>query len=680
MSQPSIQHDLLQGALRALAEDLTALIPEANGKSVSWDQTQLMRLVLSRGTRFLTIDLPEFGKHFDACLDNGSLIPTSIAGFSRLRTRRGRDSRPRLLWAFLSRVFKYDGSLRTSPCANSIWAVRLFCRIFAKFKGECDDAYKYEAIREFYAVEMAARCPDLDWDDVQSPFYRRPSGELSIADYIGDAEPVYEDYGGWARVSSLLQRVSDVVVGTLPEFDPYSISCRHGPGAVSDGKSGRSKYSFPIWPDKLEAVFPYDWHASTCFLADGVMPVDGEVVSKLICVPKTMKGPRLIAAEPISHQWVQQGIADWFLYAFDKTLIGSAVRIRDQTFNQERARWASTGEGATVDLSSASDRLTCSLVERVFRRKPALLSAMIACRTPLLVQSPMAKDKRFPDKLKIRKFASMGSALTFPVQSTVFAIISFAAVLIDRGEVVNVENVRRAAESVAVYGDDLIVPVRSLRLLRALLASLGLKVNTRKTYGAGKFRESCGADWYNGVDVTPAYIRSDFDPSAPGTISTVVQTSNNFHQKGLWRVADFLLTRLPRRVLRHIAIRRCVHNEDRLALGSVMAIDGLHSFSGSTTDHLPRRYNEELHRYEVKSAILTAKKTSSKPDGVDRLRQYLTETPDPALVWDPRTIGRPVPVYRPRWTPPYSDVGATLPWMMHTGRVRTYHPGRSIGE
>jgi len=525
ITSPSIQYDLLQGAYQALKEDLMLLIPEANCKSICWDQTQLMRLAMNRGTRFFTVDLPEFCKHFDACLDNGSLIPTSVPGFSRLRTKRGRDARPRLFWAFTSRVFKYDGSLRTSPCTDSISAVRFLCRIFGKFKGECDDFYKFEAIKEFYTVEVDARSPDLDWDDVNSPFFSSQRRELSVVDITADdAASLYDDYGGWSRVSGDLQRVADVVVGLLPEFDPYSISCRHGPGAVSDGKSGESKYSFPNWPHKLETVFPFDWHGSTCFTTDGLVPEDREAVSKLMCVPKTMKGPRLIAAEPIANQWVQQGLADWFLYAFNHSVLGEAVRIRDQTFNQQRARWASGGEGATVDLSSASDRLTCYLVERMFRRKPTLLSAMIACRTPLLVQSPMAKDKRFPDKLKIRKFASMGSALTFPVQSAVFAMISFAAVVISRGERVNVESVKRAAESVAVYGDDLIVPVSSLRLLKALLASLGLKVNTRKTYGAGKFRESCGADWYDHVDVTPGYIRSDFDPTAPGTISTIVQT------------------------------------------------------------------------------------------------------------------------------------------------------------
>ena len=654
MPSPPIQHDLLQGAYKALYEDLHMLIPQANCKSISWDQTQLMRLAMNRGSRYVTVDLPEFGKHFDACLARRSLIPSTVPGFSRLRTRRGSDARPRLLWAFTSRVFKFDGTLRTLPCTDSISAVRLICRIFAKYKGECDDFYKFEAIKEFYDVERNLDYPDLDWDDPDDA-YRLSREENSGVSLLYGEESDYEvfsRYGGWIGIRDKLQRVFDYATANLQSFDPSVIECRHGPGAVSDGGKGISKYSFPVWTDKLEMVFPYDLHASTCFSQDGVVPVSGPAFSKLICVPKTMKGPRLIAAEPISNQWIQQGLSAWLVDSFSRSFVRNTIKIHDQTHNQMMAKFASFGSGATVDLSSASDRLSCLLVESVFRRKPEFLSAMMACRTSVLRQSPMASDRRFPQQLKLKKFASMGSALTFPVQSYVFALIAITSVMITEGLALKDTNMTRIAKRVAVYGDDIIVPATSLEVLAALLRSLGLKVNQRKTYGTGMFRESCGADWYNGVDVTPCYIRSDFDPSTPSTVSTVIQTSNNFHKRGLWRVADYLLSRLPRKILSRIAISG-ISDSDISAKYSTTAVAGLSSFCGGSVSHLRKRYNRDYHRDEVKIAVLTAKQTSPKPDGLDRLRQYLYECPAPDVVWDPSTIGRVVPVYKERWTPLY---------------------------
>jgi hypothetical protein len=529
--------------------------------------------------------------------------------------------------------------------------VRQLCYLLKKIKGDCDDTYKFGAVSEFYTVEVETRIPDLDWDDVYSPHDHPGRGVNRFVDFQStDVDSATPGNGEWASLSRALQRVSDVVVGLLPEFEPSSISCRHGPGAVSDGRRGQSKYSFPHWPQKLDAIFPYDWHASSNYCNDGEYPVYGKVWSQLMCVPKTMKGPRLIASEPISNQWVQQGLAAWFLRAFDTSFIGRSIRIRDQTHNQQMAKLSSNGSGATVDLSSASDRLSCLLVERVFRAKPELLSAMMACRTSNLVQR---LDKKHPEAVRLKKFASMGSALTFPVQSLVFYIICVTAVLVDSGDEGLIKNIKRAGRKVAVYGDDLIVPVRSLPLLERLLTTLGLKVNKRKTYGTGMFRESCGADWYNGTDVRPCYIRSDFDPKSPSTVGTVVATSNNFHSLGMWRVADYLLSRIPLRMLDTLPINQLLTDGPAFGRDDARTTSGLLSFCGAKDSHLRRRYNRDLHRYEFKVASLQSKDTSGEPSGYDRLRQFFTEEPLPEVIWAPALIGRTIPSYRTSWKPTY---------------------------
>ena len=44
-------------------------------------------------------------------------------------------------------------------------------------------------------------------------------------------------------------------------------------------------------------------------------------------------------------------------------------------------------------------------------------------------------------------------------------------------------------------------------LLVKVLQYRGFKVNSKKSYWTGRFRESCGKHWYAGLDVSPFYIR-----------------------------------------------------------------------------------------------------------------------------------------------------------------------------
>lgn len=645
MVNDSTWHDLYQGAYRALYEDAVRWIPELNRKAMSWDQTQLTRLAMNRGRHYYCIDLPEFGKVFEASLEQGRLVPHSTPGFARLRTKRGKDMRPRLFWAFLSRVFKYDGSLRDSPCTNSIFLIRQLCYLFKKIEGDCSESKLYTAIGDLYAVEAAMDTPSLNWDDpIAIPeslnditLEDRPNLVGSSTDNVL-AETWRREHGRH------YQRVFDLLAATLPSFDPHGLRGYHGPGAVSDGARNESKYSFPHWPEKLELIFPFDWHASTCFLQGEEYPDHGEVSSKLLAVPKTQKAPRLIASEPISNQWVQQAIAAWFLSAFDGGMFSRSIRIRNQRLNQKAARVASFGKLATVDLSEASDRISCFLAERVFRKRPGLLQAMMACRTVAITN---AIDKRSPSEWKLRKFSTMGSALTFPCQSYIFFGFAIASVLRARKLRVSIDNIMKIRKEVKVYGDDIIIPTDSVENLMDALHSSGLKVNTRKTFYRGFFRESCGADFYRGCNVTPAYIRNDFNPKAPASVSTLVECSNNFHKKGMWSIASFLLARVPKRMLM------------KLAIGNARsAIKGIFSYVGSSIDHLKSRWDETYQRIEYKVAILVATMQPDAPDGIERLRQWFTESPSPETNWSPRTIGRSVPCYRERWVPGYTGLVA----------------------
>lgn len=648
MATPENGREFLLGAYRALYQDAIRWIPELNRKSLEWDQIQLERLVESRGQRFFTIDLPEFGKAFEAALNSGSLGDISVPGFGRLRCkRRPKDKRPRLFWAFLSRVLSSGRHLRENPCSLSIFFIRQLCYLFKKIKGECSDEFKFATIREFFSIEAELRAPTLDWEEPVACFNTDDLLMVSFNDlpHRGDVsdKPADDISDSSDPCLGVLQRVCDTLVGRLiPDIDPSTLRGNHGPGSVSDAKFSDDKYIFPTWPDKLQSLFPYDWHASTNLMDDGECPNNGEVYSKLICVPKTQRGPRLIASEPTSHQWIQQAVASVILDSLRKWKIPQAVSIRDQSLNQQKAHRASLGGLATIDLSSASDRLSCYVVERVFRRNPKLLACFMACRTRLLINRI---DKKLPGELLLKKFAMMGSALTFPVQTFSFLCMAISSVLYVRNIRPSLRGIESVLDEIAVYGDDIIVPVDSAPALIDLLDRLGLKVNVNKSHWNGKFRESCGTDWYDGENVTPIYIRSDFDPTSPGTAWSVIEVSNNLYKAGLWELCSYVSSRVPYKLLLKLPV------ED----GSI-AIKGLFSFMGVKLNHLKSRWNASLHRTEYRTVLLKGRIGNGVPDGIARLRRYFTERPGPGICWDPRLCEREVPILREKFLPAYSGL------------------------
>jgi len=111
----------------------------------------------------------------------------------------------------------------------------------------------------------------------------------------------------------------------------------------------------------------------------------------------------------------------------------------------------------------------------------------------------------------------MGNATTFPVQSLVFWSICVSTL-----EVVGYKN----PADVYVFGDDIIVPTEVAPLIMAVLPCFGLVVNQNKSFHKGAFRESCGTDAFNGVNVTPIRWKTELNPLSPAglqSLSTLAQ-------------------------------------------------------------------------------------------------------------------------------------------------------------
>lgn len=442
------------------------------------------------------------------------------------------------------------------------------------------------------------------------------------------------------RLSVLLARldfVSSLVTATLGSYDPSVWRFRNGPGAVSEYRGPANKYCWTNWSDTLESEYPIadcGFHSYSSW-ADRVHTgrdiSSRELPSRMVCVPKTYSKPRLIAAEPSANQWCQQNIWHYFRNRSRRSWIGEFVRFNDQTLNQDLCTVGSRyGTLATVDLSAASDRVTCHIVGQMFRGNPRLLDCLRASRTHTVSQN--VTDK-VPSEIPLRKFSTMGNACTFPVESLVFLSIALASVLTSRGLRGTKREIRQLAGEVAVFGDDIIIPIDSRELFVEALEVLDFKVNSAKSFWNGSFRESCGCDAFRGVNVTPAYWRT-FNNGKPESLASTVESANNFSKKFLLSAADRLASTVPRRIAR-VSMRS--------------GIFGLKSFAGPTYDGFKHRYNEALQRDEVLVACLINRQDRLPIEDDSALLQYFTEDPDPMTNWTSGIPQRPITKIRDRW-------------------------------
>lgn len=627
------------GLYRAILKDCSMYHPTLVAGFLR-DLKRLESLSEKWGECIFLLHLPAAGKVFDSALETGRLPLTGLPLLGRINTR---TNIPRLFQGLWLRVFSLDGCLKQDIDPNDIFFLRTLYFACKKFRRDCTPATVYATIKEFYDVDATLPPPSLLWDGDGRDLSRAECGSIldlcpARGDLFGMPKQHFESD---RRLFDDVQHVADYIAGSLGEFFPHENRFRHGPGAVADIRTGVGyKYAFPSWSMRLEHVFPYSlFGTSDSGLGLGCdgrrSPPQLEVGSRLLTVPKTQKGPRLIATEPTCNQWCQQSVSSFLTDRIRHSFLGSSIDFRRQDLSGEDARASSrSGDRATVDLSAASDRLSCWLIQRLFRGNFSLLSAMIASRTRYLCNDV---DKKMPSLHKLRKFSTAGSALTFPIQSIAFLMICAAA-----GR--NLDSRRRGIQyyvrQVRVYGDDLIVPVAWVPRVKYILSRLYLKVNSAKTFWNGKFRESCGTDAFDGHIVTPAQILEFYSESKPSTLVSTVDVSNNLFFKGLWHAAEWVTSTIPhkeRNLLRVV----------RRGSGSF----GLESHSGflSTSRN---RWNTDTHTWEVQAfAVLAKRSVVSRHEGYENLLQYFTEDPSKSVLtdWASGVFSRSAPVIGRRW-------------------------------
>jgi len=488
--------------------------------------------ILSRweheGDEFLTITLPTFGKALEKGLHVGHWPRKDASGFRHIR------GLPAFLRGFLTSVFSDDGGILDEPCANAIWAVRQICNLTAKVELECSP------------------------ERVDAAFDTYITTDRKLGDHFRRGIPEW----AWAAFDSA---VLSLFGGSFDELETlvanFDLIPRHGPGSVADRLDHAQRWDFEYWPERLQTVFPswrYSINVPKCFHRDTV-PMETEMPVKVITVPKTQKTPRIIAMEPSTVQFAQQGLKREIYRIICDGPLGGVLGFTDQTRNQEMARIGSiTGELATLDLSEASDRVHLEMVERLFNRWPHLREYVLAARSGYANVRGVV--------IPLEKFASMGSALTFPIEAIIFTVIAAIGV-----SATAKPSARSINGRVSVYGDDIIVPTDTVGDVMDLLTLFGFKVNEHKSFWSGRFRESCGKEYYDGTDVSITRLRAEVPTSRrdAALINKFVDFRNRCYRAGLWSVvklADEWVSGLIRIPPRHL--------EDQLAspLGA-MAFD-----------------------------------------------------------------------------------------------------------
>jgi len=661
------QVNALLHVLQGLRKDILAAYPALKG--LDFDFERLALYCQTRGLTLFTLDLPNLDSLLLQGLETGRLVcdgPLSKEVSKQVKV-------PRLFSGLWLRVFDKNASLRQGADVTAVFFLRQLCCLGKRIQVDCSPDRIQATLENYHGIERRLRFPSLEWG-ADILVFDKSNCQQSLADCSFDSFAQSPIGGGKANrkdcktktekdqwqeefeCRSLLnkvQQVADLIIGAFMPFNSvvqsdvlesygFGTSFRHGPGAVSDRVNKSERSDFISWPDKLQHMFPFEQVGKTAG-SGKVRPINHEVASRLICVPKTAKGPRLIAAEPTSHMWCQQSMR-WFLnFQLERLFETSFIDFHDQNKSGNMVLSASKkGDLATVDLSDASDRLSCWVVERIFRKSPSVLCGLHSARTRYLRDDV----SKIPNFLRLRKFASQGTAVTFPVQSIVFLCIALGACI--EGNV-TWDSILRLRDQVRVFGDDIIIPKHGYERLVLIMHKLELKVNMAKSYVNGNFRESCGTDGFMGYNVTPVKPKT-LVADSPASCQAVVDTINNLFNKGLWHASYSLESLLPARVKRGI---RIVGQRDT-------GFAGLTSFSGCDESHLITRWNNRLHRNEVRVWTLSVKTRSRDRQGFSAMLDFVSNIHDPR---NPRIVSADRETWKTRdrflWEPANSDALTT---------------------
>ncbi len=355
------------------------------GTTTIRDMMYISERVKHEGLSFLTITLGDYATDFERSLEHGFIDASSFRSFGK------KGPIPKLFSGMVRQVFDADGKLLDQPSIAAIFCIRQVCRMFKKILLPCTKERESAAVDGYIELERKLACISPAYDDTE--FYIL---FIKVARYL------------WSEV---LGDITEVILSHL--HVPM-----HGSGATAKKVLPNQKYIWDEWFQRLEPYFPSDlfcYYNSASFLDSGsslaYLSPDQERPVRVVFVPKTLKSPRVIGIEPACMQYTQQALLPLIVDRLESRFPTKGhVNFSRQDVNAKLALKSSKDrQMATLDLSEASDRVLSSVVYDMLSSVPILRDAIFACRSQ---RATLPNGVTLP----LEKFASMGSALCFPIE------------------------------------------------------------------------------------------------------------------------------------------------------------------------------------------------------------------------------------------------------------------------
>lgn len=308
-------------------------------------------------------------------------------------------------------------------------------------------------------------------------------------------------------------------------FELYDVlSCaRNGPGS-SISVSGCDSYS-KLFSSRgsttnlslykyMEYFSSHDhrWRSALEIRQEHYGELDVVEGSKLSFVPKNRDVMRSICTEPSLNMYYQLGLGS-LLEDRLKAYSGIDLSIQPDKNRLLAKLGSETGRFATIDLASASDTISVSLLRDVLPKQFFDLLMKLRCKQTSFRGEPVA----------LHMVSTMGNGFTFPLQTIIFTCAVLAVYRIYGRSYTSPFG--DSLGNYGVFGDDIIVETEMFRPVCRFLSMLGFTVNESKSFSEGSFRESCGEDYYNGVNIRGVYVKS---LSTEQDIAVLVNRLNDF--------------------------------------------------------------------------------------------------------------------------------------------------------
>lgn len=298
-------------------------------------------------------------------------------------------------------------------------------------------------------------------------------------------------------VFKVLQEARKIAKAILGEYseEEHMEACRFGKRACKGSSYARSYLDLKLSSNTLTGSMEHiEWmesyletdHLLRQILVRSDDPLGYPPYSSIDClettnVPKSFKALRKIMPNSLIGSFYTYGLGK----VIEKRLReNSPINISKQQDRHGRwiRKYSMDRSHVTVDLSAASDSPIYELLAWIIPR----------AWMKVLKRGRISHCQMNGKQMYLRSFMTMGIGFTFPVETLLFYALLKA--------IANLSGVRGR---ISAYGDDLIYPRKMHDIVKYVFPKLHIQINQEKSYVSSHFRESCGHDYYRGVDVRP---------------------------------------------------------------------------------------------------------------------------------------------------------------------------------